>query len=298
MENDSKRNSIIELTRFLAACEVVCYHVDAPWSEYVRVLPIFLIFSIVFTVNSRLSISDQRKKAFERIMLPWLFWSAIYGLARIIRPMILHSSPGDEFHWWIFLAGTAQALWYLPFAYVSNMTVLHFTRRFHFKLTSSNSHLIALCGGLLLIASAVIVPKIYGHFPFDQWIYLSPVVIVALLYSSFYYSFHKLAFSYGLWMVILCCIGAMALHWKIGLTNLGPILLCALIFSYKPSRSFRFFDYLGKLSYGIYLVHTLASYVWNYLGFPQRSYSLLFLTLVTSILATALLHKTMFRKFV
>jgi peptidoglycan/LPS O-acetylase OafA/YrhL len=298
MENDSKRNSIIELIRFLAACEIVCYHLDAPWTRYVRVLPIFLIFSIVFTVKSHLSISDQRKKAFERILLPWLFWSAVYGLARIARILIFHSPISKEFQWWMLLTGTLGALWYLPFAFVSTMAVLHFVRRFHFKLTYRSGHIIALCSGPLLLASAMILTKYPGHFPYEQWVHLAPVILIALLFLSFYYDFFRLVFSHGLWIVILCCIGVMALNLKIGLSNLVPILVCAFVFSFKPSRSFKLFDYLGKLSYGIYLVHMLVSSIWIRLGFPQRSYSLLFLTLVTSILATALLHKTAFRKFV
>jgi peptidoglycan/LPS O-acetylase OafA/YrhL len=298
IENESKKNSIIELIRFLAACKILCSHVGAPWAKHVFVLPIFLIFSIVFTVNSRLSISAQRKKAFERIMLPWFFWSAVYQLARIARSIIFRSPMSGEFHWWILVTGTSATLWFLPYAFFSNMAVLYAVKRYHLKPAHGNSRALALCGGLLLFASSLILPGIQDQYPYYHWTYLAPAILIGMLFTSFYFDYAKLIFANGLWIVILCSIGAIAFNWKIGFSYLTAIGICSFVFSFKFSRSIRAFDYLGKLSYGIYLVQTLTSSVWMQLGFPKGSGNLLLLTLVSSIFVTALLHKTVFRRFV
>lgn len=293
-----KKNSIIELIRFLAACEIVSYHTEAPWSQYISVLPIFLIFSIVFTVSSRLAFKAQWKKAFARIIQPWLFWSGVYGLARIIRIIIFHNPISEEFHWWMLASGTTIHLWFLPFAFLSNMTVLHLFKRSRLNLTSRNSHIIAILGGLLLLMSTMILPKVEDILLLKEWIYLTPVVLVGLLFSSFYYDYSKLMFAHGLWVVVLFCIGAMALDWKIGLAYLGPVILCSFVFSYKPSNSTHLFNYLGKLSYGIYLIHVLLWYPWSHLGIEPGSMKLLVFTLFPSIAVTAILHKTALRKFI
>ena len=293
----SKKNSIIELIRFLAACEIVSYHVDAPWSRYVSVLPIFLVFSIVFAVSSKLAAKAQWKKAFARIIQPWLFWSAAYGLARIVRIIIFHNPTGSEFHWWMLASGTTIHLWFLPFAFLSNMAVLHFFKQLQLKLTPRNSHIIATLGGLLLLISTMILPKVEDILVLKEWIFLAPVILVGLLFSSFYYSYSRLMFAHGLWIVVLFCIGIMALNRRIGLAYLSPVIICSFVFSYKPSGSSNFFNYLGKLSYGIYLIHMLVWYPWTHLVIEQGSMELLLLTLFPLIVVTALLHKTIFRKF-
>ena len=158
--------------------------------------------------------------------------------------------------------------------------------------------MIAVFSGLFMLMSAIILPRIHNKFPLEQWLYLTPVILISLLFSSYYYSYFRLIFVQGLWIVILCCIGAFVLHWKIGLAYLGPVLICSFVFSFKPSGSNNFFNYLGKLSYGIYLVHILFWYPCIYLGFKEGSMQLVFLTLISSILATVLLHKTPIRKFI
>jgi len=231
-------------------------------------------------------------------MQPWLFWSAVYGLARIVRIAIFQNPISGEFHWWMLVSGTTIHLWFLPFAFLGNMAVLHFFKQLQLRLTFRNSHIIATLGGLLLLTSTMILPKIGDTLVLKEWAFLTPVILVGLLFSSFYYDYSKLMFGHGLWIVILFCIGAMVLNWRIGLAYLSPVILCSFVFSYKPSGSSNFFNYLGKLSYGIYLIHIMVWYPWNYLGIKQGSMELLFLTLFPSIMATVLLHKTVIRKFI
>ena len=110
VEKDKRtRNSIIKLIRFLAACEIVCFHADAPWTQYVRILPVFLIFSVVFTAKSHLTIAAYRKKAIQRLIVPWLFWSAVYGFARISRILIFHSPISHI--WSTYCSGMCAPIW-------------------------------------------------------------------------------------------------------------------------------------------------------------------------------------------
>ncbi len=294
----NKRNSIIELIRFLAACEIVCFHVEAPWGAYARVLPIFVIFSVVFSITSHLTFSAQLRKAFKRIVLPWIFWSAIYVLARIARALVLHAPVSSAFEWWMPVVGGAGLLWYLPYVFLSNMGTLYIVRCFGLMRIAQRGYPIAIFSGLLVLTSAAVYPGFSEHFPFAQWLYLFPAVLIGLLFSSYDFKPFKLIFARGVWIVAICSIGALALSLSIGLAYCIAICVVLFAFSYRPPAPNKCFDYLGKLSYGIYLVHILLKWTGLYLGIPPHSYPLLLFTLITSILAVSLLHKTPLRKFI
>jgi hypothetical protein len=57
-------------------------------------------------------------------------------------------------------------------------------------------------------------------------------------------------------------------------------------------------DFDFPLPHKPYLIHILFWYVCTHLGIEPGSMQIVLLTLIPSILATALLHKTVFRKFV
>lgn len=292
MEKKKKeRNPVLELVKFLAICEIVCFHAKAPWSQYIYVLPIFMILSISFVANSTSPISIQLKKSFKRFLMPWIFWSAFYAVLKIIQALIGGYSIQDEFNWSMLIAGTAIPLWYLPYAFISLNLVFFIIKHFNFKLNTKNSHLIAIFGGIVLLISSFFFPIVKENYPFGEWLYLLPAIPIGMLFSSFYYKFLKLQFNYGVWIVIIISIIAIYFDRRVGSAHLFASCLCSFVFSLEPPKANSFIYYLGKISYGIYLIHSLWIAILLYLGIKLSSYELVILSLISSILSVAAIRK-------
>ena len=56
---------------------------------------------------------------FNRLMVPWLVWSAIYGALKILQAILEGRPVASEFEPWMLSTGPSIHLWFLPFAFMA-----------------------------------------------------------------------------------------------------------------------------------------------------------------------------------
>src|SRR5512139_2498633 len=86
--------------------------------------------------------------------------------------------------------------------------------------------------------------------------------------------------------------------WRVGAAHMTAVGVCSFAFSYKPVRSYGALNYLGKLTYGVYLIHMPVISIGEHWGISRAHDTLLLFTPFFSIVLTSLLHKTPLRKFI
>lgn len=108
-EKASVRNQTLELLRIVAAFGIVLFHARAPLADFgYSGLVVFVALSAYF--------AGERRKGFaQKILVPWLFWMAIYGITNFA---FRGSALPDTALPLAILAGTSPHLWYLPFIFV------------------------------------------------------------------------------------------------------------------------------------------------------------------------------------
>lgn len=105
------RNGLVDYSRLLAAFGIVWFHSGAPGHQ---VSYISLPF---FAVLISLSGSGDLKIRAQRLLLPFVTWSVIYGLVETTFALH-HGRP--LLSWWLpemIITGTVIHLWFLPFAF-------------------------------------------------------------------------------------------------------------------------------------------------------------------------------------
>lgn len=106
------RNGFVDYCRLIAAIGIVWFYTDGPgYMIAYAALPFFLV---LLALPSRAGIPERAR----RLLLPFVVWSAIYGAQRVSDAL---QQGADAFGWWkpsMLLIGTADHLWFLPFAFI------------------------------------------------------------------------------------------------------------------------------------------------------------------------------------
>lgn len=104
------RNGFVDYTRLIAAFAIVWFHSQAPGNRIAYLaMPFFLV---LLAMPSRSGLQNRA----ARLLLPFIVWSAIYGLVQVAQSLANHRPPFDWFHPRMLLMGTEIHLWFLPFA--------------------------------------------------------------------------------------------------------------------------------------------------------------------------------------
>ena len=129
------RQASLELVRLIACLGIVWFHCGAPGASVgYGGLPALIMLSVALATvpgKPRPPMVTVRKQA-VRLLLPWVFWCAIYGIWRVMSAIALRHPISTEFRAWMLLTGPAIHLWYLPFAFCFTCTV----RLLHKRRTS------------------------------------------------------------------------------------------------------------------------------------------------------------------
>ncbi|MCV2447107.1 acyltransferase family protein [Paracoccus sp. DMF] len=109
--------------RLVAAMGIVWFHSQAPGARLAyAALPFFLV---LLATPSR---AGLRVRA-QRLLLPFLRWSAIYAALGTALSLRHHQPPLGWWDWPMLLTGTSLHLWFLPFAFLVAMLTPMLTRR-------------------------------------------------------------------------------------------------------------------------------------------------------------------------
>ena len=271
----------IDRLRVLSALGVVWFHTEGlPGRSYAYAgLPIFIMTYFMFIANAKSrDFSYLLNRKFKRIIIPWFFWSVVYGLVIVIKS-ILKKESCFESH--MFLVGPSLHLWYLPYVFLLGALVLlikNYVRySFIFYYTISN-----LIFAFLLILTPLISRSFDLWTPFPQWLFGLSSVLMGLIAGFILMENNK--YKFLIFLPLLLFLISILLNLKLGLgvrvTHVTAFTLFVLAFCFVGYETNLFERFLSSLTYGIYLVHPLIISIFNYMGFNSKVNIFVYLILV------------------
>jgi peptidoglycan/LPS O-acetylase OafA/YrhL len=275
----------LDRLRIVAAILIVCFHTNVPYRQIGYIgLPIFLLihFSLI---ASRAYILDARQFAarrWERLMVPWVFWSVVYAACKLGSGLPVLSVQG-------LLMGGHVHLWYLPYAFVCGLLVYLIAVR---TLSLGPGVIIpALILGLLLLpARGSTLPA-----PFGQWRYALAAIPLGYAISRARMIRDMDAQRLALLMIALCvmtvCTMTHCLSYEIATGLVCLAYAC-------PGHPDGLGTFAAPLTFGIYLIHPLADYGLRHCAPPLYPVAHVAAVCVVSGCAAFCLLHSPFKRFV
>ncbi|MCU0827945.1 MAG: hypothetical protein MUE52_11175 [Tabrizicola sp.] len=158
------RNGLVDYSRLIAALAIVWFHTTAPgYMAAYAALPFFLV---LLAISVRISPAERAR----RLLMPFLIWSAVYGLQFISDAI----QRGEDLFGWVrpkmLVMGTSDHLWFLPYAFVAGLAAPYLMRwRLAILLPVLAAGILALIGD---------TPR----FPFYQWGFGLVPVLIGMVY--------------------------------------------------------------------------------------------------------------------
>ncbi|UCD53437.1 MAG: acyltransferase [Phycisphaerales bacterium] len=304
-----QRITSIDGLRILAAVGIVWFHTDGAPYRYIGYtgLPIFLL--IFFSLITHRSGTDPAryffKRRWNRLVMPWLFWSLLYGALRIIKGAC--SGEASSFQAMLsletVLAGTHVHLWYLPYAFVSGFLV-YALNRWTLRFSHVAVVLIATGVGLsMLVVNAAGLFSFGLRCPVPQWEFglaavpLGFAIGRCLMISSSWWQRALLSAIFVLTQVTSLALIASGHVSSTVPYSLAVTLVC-LAYCWRSGGSV-IIAKLAPLTFGIYLIHPLVSRgLASFTSLEQHWVGFVGLTACVSGLITLGMMRTPLRKLV
>ncbi len=252
MSKVSNHRQSVDLARFLACFGIVAAHAYALEDDWVGHLSLglFLVLTGFLAMQSyqRAGGTYNFRSRAERLLLPWLFWSAFFRLV----DLKVSDSP-DKWQLlqdpWTLFVGSAIHLWFLPFIILAMLLV----KPVGYFVTTPE-RLAGVLGVLVLIS----VPMFWGmHYyappaPLPQWLYSLPVYTLGLLVGVAH------PMGRASWPVIAGAAMAVGAYL---VTEAAPwawtVFAAVLLFEsfWRVQMQHRVLPKLGQAAFGIYLLH-------------------------------------------
>lgn len=246
-QQDYYRRSI-DLARIAAALGIVWAHAHAPGRivGYVA-LSLFLVLTGFLAVQSL-----QRSKGrftwlarVQRIALPWMFWSLFFiavDSATADTPRPLLSDP------WSLLVGSTIHLWFLPFVMLASLLVPLLVH-----LVQTPRALVVACAGLVLISPPLLWAQAFVPLPvpLPQWGYALPPFIYGILAAIGHRQGNVMLPLATAALISAITFAGAPMFWAV------QMVLAAVLFEvlWRVELRNQAVAALGKLAFGIYLVH-------------------------------------------
>jgi len=304
----SARVANIDRLRILAAIGIVWFHTEnAPYRHIAYAgLPIFLlIFCSLLTSHGKdVSTGEFFKRRWNRLMLPWLFWSAVYGLCRVAKAFFTgHAEPIESmFSAETLLAGTSIHLWYLPYAFLWGL-IIHALNRRTSDLDAEPIIALSTAAGMALLAIHATGMWTNLPRPLPQWEFgLAALPLGVALGKCHMVPSRDRQRLLLAGIALIVAIECQVLH-RLGFgTSVVPhgiaVLLVCLAYGW-PIQGGRIALSMAPLAFGVYLIHPLVGHALR--GVPQisGSYGLVIpLTVSVAALVTLILKRTPLKRFV
>jgi peptidoglycan/LPS O-acetylase OafA/YrhL len=250
----------IDLLRFLAAVGIVLDHALAWGFVGYPALGLFLILTSYFGIGSYRRTVEGAGGSFwasraKRILIPWLFWCAVYRLVYEVvsdEPFQLLSDP------FTLLIGPSIHLWFLPFAAVALIFIPTIARDVVTKQSLIWACVVlvpfSIALGLIHAKSGLEGWQIAGSpipQPVPQWAYSLPIYIWGALAAVS----HRLGVpQITLAAAVVSSTIMLALDWDVASIQL---LFCAVVFEifYRLPWKGEWMTKLAGYAFGIYLMH-------------------------------------------
>lgn len=180
---------LLDALQWLAMFDIVAYHVDEDQARPVLGigLPLFLITTILFSsrVKAGTGLVPLVKRRWSRLMVPWLIWCGVYALLQVGIALMAGEGPWAYFQPTMWLYGTKDHLWFLPFAFLAGLAVYGLAQWLR-------QHHAAWHDGAMI---ALLVPTVMLSmnwwewsvvFPFTIWLIALPSVPLGMLIARWW----------------------------------------------------------------------------------------------------------------
>ena len=301
-----ERLANVERLRVLAMLEIVRYHDHDDRLLWVGGLglPTFLLLTNLFntTLTEKRGLSKFLADKRERLFLPWVFWSLLYGGVLAVTAL-RHSQPLSEvLSWNMILAGTNSHLWFVPFALFSAGLVAgaqYLTRSLPDRPVAYS----AAGVGLVVLLVIGLMPQYPFEAPIPQWLLSLPSSFFGFALGRFVLAWDgKVQVRDMVPIAIVCAIGAVAfgvfapnmLIWRYSVS-----ILIVFVAFLRPGTIDPISKFMSPLLFGIYLAHPFIGHR-MLVKIPGLEHSQLFFIadFVITAIAVHLLKKTPLRRFV
>ncbi|HET6334339.1 MAG TPA: acyltransferase [Polyangiales bacterium] len=296
----------VERLRVLAMLEIVRYHDHDDRLPIVGGLglPTFLLLTALFncTLTERRGVSKFLADKRERLFLPWVFWSLVYGAIVVVSAM-RHGEPiSSVLSWQMILAGTSSHLWFVPFAMFSAGLVAGthlLTRKAPNRLTG----LIAMAVGAAVLVALGLMPDVDRPAPIPQW-------LLSLPSAFFGFALGRLVLAEGnkpavrdlIPIAIIALAGAVYFEWfqpnMLIWRYCVSLILVFVVFSI-PGKLDPISKFLSPLLFGIYLAHHMIGHrLLVKVPFIEHSQYLFLVDFALTALLVRALKETPLKRFI
>lgn len=284
------RNGTVDYTRLLAAFGIVAFHSSAPGAAIGYAgLPFFIILLAPFGFEqSRLrasGLTSYSKARAVRMLMPWLGWSILYGLAKLAEVFIFGKHFTDEFAPWMLLTGPALHLWFLPFAFCCGFALWLLWPSYQRAQTSDGDRHISLFFAAVSLSLPILLPGNNFSPPLQQYLFALPAFFLGLAFAFETHSRWHWA------LMAAMSLGLLAF----GLPGCGLQLIIAgwivLLCFALPTQGTHASQFAAKLSLTVYLAHPLVLAITaRALHLPSKGLTLFLIGLANTMMLCVMLH--------
>ncbi len=286
----------LEWLKLLACFGIIAFHQHAPGERLGYAgLPVFTMVTAAMAARSARGRdwSSYRAGRLRRLLLPWLVWSAFYGLVQCALANLAGQPTLSWFHPSMLLMGTYPHLWYLPFAAALALLVGRFGHRGRTTLW--------LTAGALAIPTCSLAMRAAPPLPIPQWLFVLPAALLGVALGRV--PLGELRQAAPLAPFVAAAAVGTGIAWASGADSLALQYAIAVPLTAAawcvPLRAGAITRRLGATSFGIYVLHPFANMLLALLavstGLPFSEWSLLASTCALALLLTLVLRLTPLR---
>lgn len=174
-----------DLVRVFSAFNVVLFHVLAVrnglWGRG-SVIAFVMIAAALPAMRPHLGpFGKYARRRAHRILLPWAFWSAVYGSIAAARYYRSGTNPG--WNWSTLLIGTCEHLWFFVYIFVVSLAIWGFLRVFDRVAISNAATGLSLVAGIMILLNAHYPPFFDGVPPLGIWWRCVPAVFLGIAFG-------------------------------------------------------------------------------------------------------------------
>lgn len=295
--------------RILACIDVVSFHLNLHHAIAGIGLPTSLVVAYALGTKrpKQAALSDFVKVRFRRLIMPWAFWTLVFGVLLVLSALKHGESPFARFEPIMLLYGTAEGLWFLPTMALGGIVAYQIDRATRSIPIAAYAGA-CVCAALLLLFLRHLQLAPDRPFPFIQWRFALIGLPVGLLVGRLL----SLDIGRTRWLMVsgVACAAVLAMVVTGVAIPWGPpypalryalvVALLALGVAF-PGRPDPITSRIEPLLLGMYLLHfliydRLILRVAERLPFQPSAALLTVSTLVVTALVVAALRKTPLRK--
>jgi surface polysaccharide O-acyltransferase-like enzyme len=252
-----------DLLRVCAMLDVAGLHLRGEHLFAGMGLPLFHMLSVALSVNAPHAPDTRafvRARA-RRFLLPWLFWSVLFGCVQTISAWQAGRGAWDWVEPRMLLYGPVIALWFLPFTAFAGIAAHAAQRALQGSRWERGMLLLLFCAGLI---AAPLVPRLALGWPFEQWLFSVPSLLLGFVIGRSCGEL-RVRERIGACLTLGCVVFAAA---TLALWPLAPegarlalrYLLAFTLLSaalWLPEREYALAARLRPLLLGVYILHPM-----------------------------------------